>query len=80
MERKKADIIIIGSLSAVSAIGGGGKGGDLFLCETEAQAYETFDTLDAAVIRGDVRVDTFDYGGLSVVVCGQVSCRGGQDE
>ena len=79
MERQKADIIIIGSLSADSAIRGG-EGGDLFLCETEAQAYETFDTRDAAVIRGDVRVDTFDYGGLSVVVCGQVSCRGGQDE
>lgn len=79
MEKKKADILIIGSLYADSAIRGG-QGGDLFLCETEAQAHEYFNTLGASVIRGDVRVDAFDYGDLHVVVCGQVSCRGGQDE
>lgn len=70
---KKIDILIIGSLSASSIMGG--VGGDLIACES----YENFDTHGSVVIRGDVSVDTFDFGGLTVAVCGTLAVRGGGD-
>lgn len=76
MEKKKADIVIIGNLLANRAIGGGG---NLYLQKNVNTLQEFFDIEGACVIHGDLQVESFNAGDLCVVVCGYVAAKGGGD-
>lgn len=75
MEKKKADIVIIGNLLATKSIGGG----NLYLQKDVNNLQEFFDINGACVIHGDLRVDNFNAGDLCVVVCGWAAAKGGGD-
>lgn len=75
MEKKKADIVIIGNLLANRVIGGG----NLYLQKDVNTLQEFFDIEGACVIHGDLQVDNFNAGDLCVVVCGWAAAKGGGD-
>ena len=74
MDKKKADIVILGNLICEEKLTGGGK---IYSCKRE-DLGKCFDVGDACVVDGDVCAGSFNAGGLCVVVCGAVAAKGGE--
>ena len=73
MEKKKADVLIIGDLICKNRIGGG----QIYACSL--RHLDCFDYENALVIDGNVIVNSFDNKGLCIVVTGDVVTEGGSD-
>lgn len=69
---KKVDLLIKGNLLVTNNITGGG----IFSTSLE-QLEEHFNVSEAAIIEGDLNVESFDCRSLCVVVLGAVVAKGG---
>ena len=72
---KKVDLLIKGNLLAINNI----TGGRIFSTSLE-QLEEHFNVSEAAIIEGDLNVESFDCRSLCVVVLGAVVAKGGNYE
>jgi hypothetical protein len=70
--KKKVDLLIKGNLLAINNITGGG----IFSTSLE-QLEEHFNVSEAAIIEGDLNIESFDCRSLCVVVLGAVVAKGG---
>jgi hypothetical protein len=70
--KKKVDLLIKGNLLVINNITGGG----IFSTSLE-QLEEHFNVSEAAIIEGDLNVESFDCRSLCVVVLGAVVAKGG---
>lgn len=73
--KKKVDLLIKGNLLVINNITGGG----IFSTSLE-QLEEHFNVSEAAIIEGDLNVESFDCRSLCVVVLGAVVAKGGNYE
>lgn len=69
---KKVDLLIKGNLLVINNITGRG----IFSTSLE-QLEEHFNVSEAAIIEGDLNVESFDCRSLCVVVLGAVVAKGG---
>lgn len=69
--KKKVDLLIKGNLLVINNITGG-----IFSTSLE-QLEEHFNVSEAAIIEGDLNVESFDCRSLCVVVLGAVVAKGG---
>lgn len=69
---KKVDLLIKGNLLVINNITGGG----IFSTSLE-QLEEYFNVSEAAIIEGDLNIESFDCRSLCVVVLGAVVAKGG---
>ena len=69
---KKVDLLIKGNLLVINNITGGG----IFSTSLE-QLEEHFNVSEAAIIEGDLNIESFDCRSLWVVVLGAVVAKGG---
>ena len=70
--KKKVDLLIKGNLLVINNIMGGG----IFSTSLE-QLEEHFNVSEAAIIEGDLNIESFDCRSLCVVVLGAVVAKGG---
>lgn len=70
--KKKVNLLIKGNLLVINNITGGG----IFSTSLE-QLEEHFNVSEAAIIEGDLNVESFDCRPLCVVVLGAVVAKGG---
>nr|DAK84904.1 MAG TPA: hypothetical protein [Caudoviricetes sp.] len=70
--KKKVNLLIKGNLLVINNITGGG----IFSTSLE-QLEEHFNVSEAAIIEGDLNVESFDCRSLCVVVLGAVVAKGG---
>lgn len=70
--KKKVDLLIKGNLLVINNITGGG----IFSTSLE-QLEEHFNVSEAAIIEGDLNIESFDCRSLCVVVLGAVVAKGG---
>lgn len=73
--KKKVDLLIKGNLLVINNITGGG----IFSTSLE-QLEEHFNVSEAAIIEGDLNIESFDCRSLCVVVLGAVVAKGGNYE
>ena len=69
---KKVDLLIKGNLLVINNITGGG----IFSTSLE-QLEEHFNVSEAAIIEGNLNIESFDCRSLCVVVLGAVVAKGG---
>lgn len=70
--KKKVNLLIKGNLLVINNITGGG----IFSTSLE-QLEEHFNVSEAAIIEGDLNIESFDCRSLCVVVLGAVVAKGG---
>lgn len=73
--KKKVNLLIKGNLLVINNITGGG----IFSTSLE-QLEEHFNVSEAAIIEGDLNIESFDCRSLCVVVLGAVVAKGGNYE